>query len=343
MTVARERVGVLVVDDEPGIRAGLRRVLDPMGYRVVLAEDGRRGLELAAREEIAIVLLDLQLPDLNGMEVLRAAKEARDRLINGDDDASGLDAMLERDLASPREGADAAIRVDPESVGLELELVRSRAGALDHGARADARERRGEARVLGVQVLEQQALGVADGLGRLRGRVGEAFLQIGGDGQVGRLHDAAAMRERFIPRHLAVATPEGAGLSPARGGERLEAERGQDTRRAGVPGVGNHEGARRLVQGAEARGLVLLADGHDGLLVAFTLERPIAPVKLTGKFFPMRGAPPLGIDPISRPRRLARRRRPPRYAACFGDGVTSSAAHRRGHRVDRRPDIQRRP
>ncbi|RJQ84278.1 MAG: response regulator [Desulfobacteraceae bacterium] len=72
MSNAPDRVGVLIVDDEPGIRQGLQRVLDPMGYRVVSAENGRQALDLVSREAVSIVLLDLQLPDVNGMEILRA-------------------------------------------------------------------------------------------------------------------------------------------------------------------------------------------------------------------------------------------------------------------------------
>jgi two-component system phosphate regulon sensor histidine kinase PhoR len=71
MSNAPDPVGVLIVDDEPRIRQGLRRILDPMGYRVVSAQSGRQALELAAREDIAIALLDLKLPDIDGMEVLR--------------------------------------------------------------------------------------------------------------------------------------------------------------------------------------------------------------------------------------------------------------------------------
>jgi len=71
MSDAPEQVGVLIVDDEPRIRDGLRRVLEPMGYRLALAGRGREGLALLEQEDISIVLLDLQLPDINGMEVLR--------------------------------------------------------------------------------------------------------------------------------------------------------------------------------------------------------------------------------------------------------------------------------
>lgn len=71
MDNAPDPIGVLIVDDEPRIRDGLQRVLMPMGYRVIATGLGKDALDLLAREEVAIVVLDLQLPDINGMEVLR--------------------------------------------------------------------------------------------------------------------------------------------------------------------------------------------------------------------------------------------------------------------------------
>ncbi|MFZ1986972.1 MAG: ATP-binding protein [Desulfatitalea sp.] len=75
MSHAPDAVGVLVVDDEPRIRDGLTRVLVPMGYRVTAVGRGEEALVLLARGDTAIVLLDLQLPDINGMLVLRAIRE----------------------------------------------------------------------------------------------------------------------------------------------------------------------------------------------------------------------------------------------------------------------------
>ena len=71
------RLCVLVVDDEPRIRDSLQRVLDPMGYRVLTAANGREALETLASEPVSIVLLDLQMPDMHGMTVLHAIR-ARD-------------------------------------------------------------------------------------------------------------------------------------------------------------------------------------------------------------------------------------------------------------------------
>lgn len=65
---------ILVVEDEPDLRSLLDRQLDRAGYRVVLADDGLEGLETAWRESVDIVLLDLMLPHLDGLEVCRRLK-----------------------------------------------------------------------------------------------------------------------------------------------------------------------------------------------------------------------------------------------------------------------------
>lgn len=68
---------ILVVEDEPAVARGLARALTATGYTPRVAETGRQALELAALRPIAAVLLDLGLPDLDGMGLLRAIKEVR--------------------------------------------------------------------------------------------------------------------------------------------------------------------------------------------------------------------------------------------------------------------------
>jgi len=68
---------ILTVDDEPNIRQLLSLVLKRNGYRVKTAGDGSECLAIAASEPPALVLLDLQMPGMNGVEVLR---ELRSRL-----------------------------------------------------------------------------------------------------------------------------------------------------------------------------------------------------------------------------------------------------------------------
>jgi two-component system, OmpR family, response regulator MprA len=70
---------VLVIDDDDAVRNALRRALILDGHEVTAAEDGQRGLgELATASPDAIVL-DLGLPDIDGLEVCRRLRNAGDR------------------------------------------------------------------------------------------------------------------------------------------------------------------------------------------------------------------------------------------------------------------------
>ena len=61
---------ILVIDDEPQIRRFLDISLRAQGYRVLHAEDGRSGIDLLATQGAELVILDLGLPDRDGMQVL---------------------------------------------------------------------------------------------------------------------------------------------------------------------------------------------------------------------------------------------------------------------------------
>ena len=68
---------ILVVDDERYFREAIRDALESAQLSCVLAETGFEALECAEDEQIAVVILDIQLPDLNGIEVLRRLRETR--------------------------------------------------------------------------------------------------------------------------------------------------------------------------------------------------------------------------------------------------------------------------
>jgi DNA-binding response OmpR family regulator len=60
---------ILVIEDEPEMARGLKDILEFEGYRVVIAENGKEGLHLVAREAPDCIILDLMLPDASGYQV----------------------------------------------------------------------------------------------------------------------------------------------------------------------------------------------------------------------------------------------------------------------------------
>ena len=65
---------VLLVDDEPEIRAVAIRVIESLGYGLIVAKDGQEGLSLAAQYEPQLVLTDAMMPKLDGREMGRLIK-----------------------------------------------------------------------------------------------------------------------------------------------------------------------------------------------------------------------------------------------------------------------------
>jgi DNA-binding response OmpR family regulator len=70
---------ILIVEDESDLREGLRHNLELDGFQVALAATGREGLRTAQAGGFDLILLDLMLPELDGLEVLRRLRDAGDR------------------------------------------------------------------------------------------------------------------------------------------------------------------------------------------------------------------------------------------------------------------------
>lgn len=70
-----DRRTVLVVEDSPTQALHLQTMLEQEGLRVVVAEDGRIGLEKAQEIQPDLVVLDVQMPEMNGMQVCRVLSE----------------------------------------------------------------------------------------------------------------------------------------------------------------------------------------------------------------------------------------------------------------------------
>jgi len=73
--VTSARPVVLMIEDEPQIRRFLRTTLDAEGFAVEEAESGAKGLTMAANRRPEAIILDLGLPDIDGVEVIRRLRE----------------------------------------------------------------------------------------------------------------------------------------------------------------------------------------------------------------------------------------------------------------------------
>lgn len=67
---------VLVIEDNDDNMELITFILEKNGFTTVRAENGKKGIELALKERPDFILLDIQLPDMNGIEVLKAIRKS---------------------------------------------------------------------------------------------------------------------------------------------------------------------------------------------------------------------------------------------------------------------------
>lgn len=101
-------IKILIVEDEEKIARFIELELIHEGYKVIKANNGRTGLEIAERGKADLVILDVMLPEINGLEVLRRIRRvsevpiimltARDAVM---DKVSGLDAGADDYITKP--------------------------------------------------------------------------------------------------------------------------------------------------------------------------------------------------------------------------------------------------
>jgi len=72
---------ILVVDDEKEICTVLSDNLSQEGYRVLTAYNGKKALELVKKEKPDLVLLDIRMPEMDGIEVLRRIKKMKKEIV----------------------------------------------------------------------------------------------------------------------------------------------------------------------------------------------------------------------------------------------------------------------
>ncbi len=140
---------ILVVDDDRAVREALRRTLTLAGYEVESAEDGEHALEQMAQVVPDAVVLDIGLPDIDGLEVCARARRmgnrvpilmltARDAVA---DRIDGLDAGADDYMVKPFDVGELKARLrallrraNPESDGGSLSFAEVRLDQERHGA-----------------------------------------------------------------------------------------------------------------------------------------------------------------------------------------------------------------
>jgi hypothetical protein len=155
--VAGVTASILLVDDYPGNLAALEATLDPLGHRLITASSGRQAIDLLAHEEVAVVLMDVRMPGLDGFktaELMRSRWRAKSTpvifLTAADTDTA---AILD---GYARGAADFLVRpYEPEilrckvavfvDLYLKEQTIRQQAAALRHQER-EALERKSDLR-----------------------------------------------------------------------------------------------------------------------------------------------------------------------------------------------------
>ena len=170
----------LVIDDEPQIRRLLRVTLEANGYRVFDAATGNDGVAQAAQRKPDVVLLDLGLPDLDGLTVLKRIREWS-KVPVLDIDANGILNVQAKDKATGKEQKivikassglneeeikrmvrDAEAHAEEDKKFRELAETRNRADALLHAAEKSLKD-------LGDKVAAAERAKVESAISDLRG------------------------------------------------------------------------------------------------------------------------------------------------------------------------------
>jgi two-component system, response regulator PdtaR len=66
---------ILITDDDPDCREALREIMEPEGFRTLLASCGEEALDIAQSEAVHLALLDMHMPTLTGLETLRMLRQ----------------------------------------------------------------------------------------------------------------------------------------------------------------------------------------------------------------------------------------------------------------------------
>lgn len=110
---------ILLIEDEPKVAAFIKRGLEEQAYEVDQAYDGTFGVKMAVQKEYDLIILDVILPNMNGLEACREIRKSNSSvsilmltaLGNTDDKISGLDAGADDYLTKPFEFKELLARI----------------------------------------------------------------------------------------------------------------------------------------------------------------------------------------------------------------------------------------
>lgn len=112
-------MNILLIEDEPAVAGIINRGLTESGYRVTVAPDGNLGLQMALNNGFDVLILDIMLPGVNGMEICRQIRTARvntpilflTALGTTENIVAGLDAGADDYLVKPFKLAELEARI----------------------------------------------------------------------------------------------------------------------------------------------------------------------------------------------------------------------------------------
>lgn len=110
---------LLLIEDEPSVISLVQRSLSASGHEITVAMDGQSGLEMSLKHEFDLVILDLMIPVMNGMEVCRRMRESHSNtpilmltaLSTTENIVSGLDAGADDYMTKPFKLAELEARI----------------------------------------------------------------------------------------------------------------------------------------------------------------------------------------------------------------------------------------
>ena len=91
---------ILITDDHPAVRETFREIFEPVGYRTLLAESGEEAIDIVQGQDVHILLMDMHLPKLTGLETMEIVRQIKGLLPMILISAEHSDSLLRKALSA---------------------------------------------------------------------------------------------------------------------------------------------------------------------------------------------------------------------------------------------------